>query len=1282
MSVSSNGISILYTPEKTDPFADIVFVHGFQGHARKTWTARAPKTSKSRGRQQKPAALDPHVVRDSQCQLTPDDGLPEDSKTDIFWPLDLLPEECPDCRIMTFGYNSMVSKFFAGPANQNSLLEHSRNFLHALGRSRDDCVSPSILLCGWSVDISSLWLTHLEVLRLAARDEDVSVLDIRDATKAVFFLGTPHHGSGLATSGEMMRKMVAFSMFSTNAYILRALHYGSHESKVAHDDFMRQWHQERFLVRTFQESLAFGIFPGITRKIVPDISSSLGDPRENAQYINANHRDMCRFTGKDDPGYQQVGSELRRVTNKLRLEYKISQDKAQDTKSEHIEDLSSEELECLRSLFVPEADMWDYNVDQEVQATCTWLFDKEEYCSWKDTSNLDMKNSLLRVKGKLGTGKSTSVRVAMSRLQSEQSICSGIKLAFFFDNLTDTPGKPQLRLFKSLLFQLFQQSKQIFLRFMPIFRRKRNFHDSHWTWSEDELKSFFLSVMTDLPVSSAFIFIDALHECEEARDVITFFESVRTSSIEKNIPLKICYSSRHYPPIDVGDYAELIIDAHNNYDIEIYIRRKLKPLLKRRYIDRLMDRIAEKAQGVFLWVVLVVSKIIKAHDHGESMERMQEIVENVPDKLESLYREALKSALLKRPGETLSIFQWVLCTTRLISLTEIRYALIFQKNGYKSQAEAESCSSFIECDQQMDILHRVRTAGLTDTSTRKAINTAYARQIFDVDNQTTIHLVHDSVRDFLLNHGGLQLLDSGSVDDILRQSHKRLAEACINYLNIAELQHIAKTRPEPDVLGLTKSIELFQKLCRQFPFLHYSLNSVFRHIEAAELCPKDDDGPPSYLYHRMENTFFVWRYLSDLESKCRFNEVQGREAILTHLAAEYGLVSWVKYYISSGGDIHMEGGRFGTLLQAAAGMGHEEVFDLLLSHGADVNYLSGMLGSALVAAASESHLSIVKTLIQRGANINEVCGPYGCALQAAVRSPRDSSKLVQMLLDAGADIHMQDGVYGTPLQAAAYKGREEIIRTLLARGAQVNIISGKYGTALTAAAFQGHDHIVQIFLEHGADTTTEGGDYGNSTWAAAYNGKESVLRQLLRHRYPSWQDDILESKARGIMNEAILTVAFHEAAEDGDFVTVKKLLEEGIDPNARGGTDSSALHAAASYQHVDIVALLLAQKDINVDVRDYDGRSPLWIAASDGNIEIAKMLLNTGRVDIRQKPASGRNLLWYAAKDGRMDMIRLMWEAGVDPFEIDDDGVSPIMRAEKEGQKEVVSLFHAGRVKN
>ncbi|EFE32175.1 Pfs, NB-ARC and Ankyrin domain protein [Trichophyton benhamiae CBS 112371] len=1246
MSVLSNGISILYTPEKTDPFADIVFVHGFQGHARKTWTARAPKTTKFRGRQQKAAVLDRPTVRDSQHQLTPDDGQPEDSKTDIFWPLDLLPEECPDCRIMTFG----------------------------------------------EVDISFLWPTRLEVLRLAARDEDASVLDIRDSTKAVFFLGTPHHGSGLATSGEMMRKMVAFSMFNTNAYILRALHYGSHESKVAHDDFMRQWHQERFLVRTFQESLALGIFPGVSGKIVPDISSSLGDPRENAQYINANHRDMCRFTGKDDPGYQQVGSELRRVTNKLRLEYKISQDKAQDIKSEHIEELSSEELgmgplqwypslctnteiECLRSLSVPEADMWDYNVDQEVQATCTWLFDKEEYCSWKDTSNLDMKNSLLRVKGKLGTGKSTSVRVAMSRLWSEQSTCPGIKLAFFFDNLTNTPGNPQLRLFKSLLFQLFQQSKQIFLRFMPVFRRKKGLHNNHWAWSEDELKSFFLSVMKDLPVSSAFIFIDALHECEEARDVITFFESVRTSSIEKNIPLKICYSSRHYPPIDVGDYAELIIDAHNNYDIENYIQRKLKPLLKRRYIDRLMDRIAEKAQGVFLWVVLVVGKVIKAHDQGESMERMQEIVENVPDKLESLYREALKSALLNRPGETLSIFQWVLCASRLLSLTELRYSLIFQKNGYKSQAEAESCSSFIECDEQMDILHRVRTGGLTDTSTRKAINTAYARQIFDADNQTTIHLVHDSVRDFLLNHGGLKLLDSGSADDLFRQGHKRLAEACINYLNIAELQHIAKARPEPDVLGLTKSIELFQQLCRQFPFLHYSLNSVFKHIEAAELCSKDDNGPPSYLYHRMEDTFFVWRYLSDLESKCRFNEVQGKEATLAHLAAEYGLISWVKYYISSGGDIHREGGRFGTLLQAAAGMGHEEVFDLLLSHGADVNYLSGMLGSPLVAAASESHLSIVKTLIERGANVNEECGPYGCALQAAVRSPRDSSKLVQMLLDAGADIHMQHGIYGTPLQAAAYKGREEIVRTLLARGAQVNIVSGKYGTALGAAAFQGHDQIVQIFLEHGADTTTEAGDYGNSTWAAAYNGKESVLQQLLRNRYPSWQDDILESKVRGMMNQAIRTVAFHEAVEDGDFDSVKKSLEDGIDPNARGGVDSSALHSAAFYQHAEIVALLLAQKDIIVDVRDYDGRSPLWIAASDGNIEITKMLLNTGQVDVRQKPASGRNLLWYAAKDGRIDMIRLMLEAGVDPFEVDDDGVSPIMRAEKEGRKEVVSLF-------
>lgn len=47
------------------------------------------------------------------------------------------------------------------------------------------------------------------------------------------------------------------------------------------------------------------------------MSSSLDDPRERAQIINKNHVDMCRFSGTDDPGYRQVGGELKQLVNDI-----------------------------------------------------------------------------------------------------------------------------------------------------------------------------------------------------------------------------------------------------------------------------------------------------------------------------------------------------------------------------------------------------------------------------------------------------------------------------------------------------------------------------------------------------------------------------------------------------------------------------------------------------------------------------------------------------------------------------------------------------------------------------------------------------------------------------------------------------------------------------------------------------------------------------------------------------------------------------------------------------
>jgi hypothetical protein len=85
----------------------IVFVHGLQGHPKKTWTWSTANSSKI-----------------------------------VYWPQDFLPQSTPDARILVYGYDSKVSRFFEGAANQNSFLGHARTLIHDLVAVRRQSVCP------------------------------------------------------------------------------------------------------------------------------------------------------------------------------------------------------------------------------------------------------------------------------------------------------------------------------------------------------------------------------------------------------------------------------------------------------------------------------------------------------------------------------------------------------------------------------------------------------------------------------------------------------------------------------------------------------------------------------------------------------------------------------------------------------------------------------------------------------------------------------------------------------------------------------------------------------------------------------------------------------------------------------------------------------------------------------------------------------------------------------------------------------------------------------------
>ena len=175
-------------------FSSIVFVHGLGGHARGTWTYKGqnkdPVSIVSQEEAVDPSLMNESIGQSNAQEPREEDANPEEpakrsfftrlkntmprssspssrskgktkerikyrssnedgaskaaAKTsNFFWPQNL-PEGCTRARVMTFGYDSDVSKFFGGAANNNTFYEHAGDLLGALVRKRTRavCIMP------------------------------------------------------------------------------------------------------------------------------------------------------------------------------------------------------------------------------------------------------------------------------------------------------------------------------------------------------------------------------------------------------------------------------------------------------------------------------------------------------------------------------------------------------------------------------------------------------------------------------------------------------------------------------------------------------------------------------------------------------------------------------------------------------------------------------------------------------------------------------------------------------------------------------------------------------------------------------------------------------------------------------------------------------------------------------------------------------------------------------------------------------------------------------------
>ncbi len=206
----------------------------------------------------------------------------------------------------------------------------------------------------------------------------------------------------------------------------------------------------------------------------------------------------------------------------------------------------------------------------------------------------------------------------------------------------------------------------------------------------------------------------------------------------------------------------------------------------------------------------------------------------------------------------------------------------------------------------------------------------------------------------------------------------------------------------------------------------------------------------------------------------------------------------------------------------------------------------------------------------------------------------------------------------TALTAACAAGHEEVVRRLLRAGARLEY--GKNGwLALSEAAAAGHESLVDLLLEeirrqHGREAIWTALEF------AAFGGQERLFARLAARPGAEVDDRLREELAEGVRRrqhrEALVRYERADELMDAvcqdDVETVRRLLAEGVHPDAaEENRELAAIHSAAMKDTADVLTLLL-EAGATLDLQDEDGNTALHLAAAGLHVECMHALLHAG----------------------------------------------------------------------
>lgn len=400
------------------------------------------------------------------------------------------------------------------------------------------------------------------------------------------------------------------------------------------------------------------------------------------------------------------------------------------------------------------------------------------------------------------------------------------------------------------------------------------------------------------------------------------------------------------------------------------------------------------------------------------------------------------------------------------------------------------------------------------------------------------------------------------------------------------------------------------------------------------------------------------------------------------LACESGNAELVKVLLHGRADPNQTLANGETPLMMAARTGSVPILKLLLARGAKVDAREKPRGTtALMWAAANSNTDAVRVLITAGADvsahsgtvepgrkpylaqtgrerISEFAGGFGLAGVVVKQDSPEAQERVKEEINTAKTVLSEHPVppprprskksWGglTPLIFATRQGDLATVKVLLDAGADVNQTSEFGWTALLTATQNKYYRLGEYLLQHGAkpNISNEGG------WSPLYIATDN--RNIEAGDYPVRKPDmdhldfIKELLAAGAdpnlrMRSSTETrtvftnqwleeegaTPFLRAAQSGDLVLMKLLLEHGADPSIATDINVTPLMVASGIGWVEGVTYEWSRQET------YD---------------TVKFLLDLGADINAQDKVDLRTALMGAAHKGRNDIVELLVQRGAD----------------------------------